>query len=130
MELPINKESEMNGFSFVADTNFLINVHEGLAKTEPFLDGTVVCSVISEIELLGWPKLLLAEKKKLTTLLQDCIIIELTPEIKNIAIKIRQQNIVKTPDAIIAATSRFLQLPLVTSDKGFKKIKDIEIIFI
>ncbi len=40
MELLINKESEMNGFSFVADTNFLINVLEGLAKTEPFLDGT------------------------------------------------------------------------------------------
>lgn len=98
----------MNGFSFVADTNFLINVHEGKEKTEPFLDGTVIVSVISEIELLGWHKLSLSEKKKLKALLQDCIIIELTPEIKNIAIEIRQQQAVKTPDAIIAATSRFL----------------------
>ena len=86
MELLIKKETEMNGFSFVADTNFLINVHEGVAKTEPFLDGTVICSVISEIELLGWPNLSLAEQKKLSSLLHDCIIIELTPEIKNIAI--------------------------------------------
>jgi len=44
----------MSSFSFVADTNFLINVHEGLDKTEPFLDGTAIVSVISEIELLGW----------------------------------------------------------------------------
>ena len=43
----------MTGFSFVADTNFLINVHEGIEKTEPFLDGTAIISVISEIELLG-----------------------------------------------------------------------------
>lgn len=120
----------MNGLSFVADTNFLINVHEGKAKTEPFLDGSVIVSVISEIELLGWHKLSLPEKRKLKALLRDCIIIELTPEIKNIAIEIRQQQAVKTPDAIIAATARFLRLPLVTSDKGFKKIKDIEIILI
>ena len=120
----------MNGFSFVADTNFLINVHEGVPSTEAFLDGTVVISIISEIELLGWPKLSLNEKNKLRAMLRDCVIIDLTPEIKEIAIEIRQQSTLKTPDAIIAATSRFLQLPLVTSDKGFKKIKDIEIIMI
>ena len=32
----------MNGFSFVADTNFLINVHEGKENVDPFLDGAVV----------------------------------------------------------------------------------------
>jgi predicted nucleic acid-binding protein len=42
----------MNGLSFVADTNFLIDVHEGKPKVVPFLDGTVIVSVISEIELL------------------------------------------------------------------------------
>ena|SRR5699024_918258 len=120
----------MNGISFVADTNFLINVHEGLPETKPFLDGTAVVSVISEIELLGWHKLTASDKRKLRYLLNDCIIIDIAPEIKNIAIKIRQQRAVKTPDAIIAATSMFLQLPLVTSDKGFKKINDIEIILI
>lgn len=120
----------MNGFSFVADTNFLINVHEGMAKTEPFLDSTPIVSVISEIELLGYPKLSVSNKKKLTALLQDCTVMELTPEIKNIAIRIRQERMVKTPDAIIAATAFFLKLPLVTSDKGFKRMKGVEIILI
>jgi predicted nucleic acid-binding protein len=120
----------MSLFSYVADTNFLINVHEGLEKTEPFLDGTAIVSVISEIELLGWHSLKEEEKLGLESLLRDCVIIELNSEIKRIAISLRQQFKVKTPDAIIAATSKFLQIPLVTSDKGFKSISDIELILI
>ncbi|MDO5522774.1 MAG: type II toxin-antitoxin system VapC family toxin [Bacteroidia bacterium] len=120
----------MNGLSFVADTNFLINVHEGNPITKPFLDTTPIISVISEIELLGWRNLSLGDKKKLAALLNDCIIMQLTPEIKNLAIEFKQQNVIKTPDAIIAATAKFLELPLVTSDKGFKKITDMQIILI
>ena len=120
----------MSSYSFVADTNFLIDVHEGLSKTEPFLDGTAIVSIISEIELLGWHRLKEEEKLKLEDLLADCVIIELTSEIKKIAIAIRQQFKIKTPDAIVAATSKFLQIPLVTSDKGFKNIPDIELILI
>ncbi|RYE31755.1 MAG: type II toxin-antitoxin system VapC family toxin [Sphingobacteriaceae bacterium] len=47
-----------------------------------------------------------------------------------IAIEIRQQIIIKTPDAIIAATSKHLHIPLVTSDRGFKNVPDIELILI
>jgi predicted nucleic acid-binding protein len=120
----------MSSFSFVADTNFLIDVHQGLEKTAPFLDGTAIVSVISEIELLGWHLLSEADKMALESLLNDCVIIELNAEIKRIAIFIRQAFIIKTPDAIIAAISKFLQIPLVTSDKGFRLIPDIELILI
>ena len=78
----------MSGLRFVADTNFLINVHEGMPKTEPFLDGSVIVSIISEIELLGWPGLITSEKKKLKEMLADCIIIDLNPEIKDIALRL------------------------------------------
>lgn len=80
----------MSGLRFVADTNFLVNVHEGLPITEPFLDGTVIISIISEIELLGWPGLTTLEKMKLKAMLEDCIIIDLNPDIKDIAIELRQ----------------------------------------
>ena len=120
----------MSGFSFVADTNFLIDVHEGREKVEPFLDGSIIISVISEIELLGWPAITLTDKQLLRALLDDCILFDLTTEVRKIAIEIRQKANVKTPDAIIAATSRYLQVPLITSDKGFKKIPDIELILI
>lgn len=120
----------MSGFSFVADTNFLIDIHEGKEKVEPFLDGTVIVSVISEIELLGWPSITELEKQGLRSLLDDCVLFDLTTEVRRIAIEIRQKTKVKTPDAIIAATSKYLQMPLITSDKGFKAIPDIELILI
>lgn len=120
----------MTGISFVADTNFLINVHEGNPITEPFLDMSPVVSIITEIELLGWHKLSLTEKHQLKSLLNDCFIMGLTSEVKNIAIQLRQTYTIKTPDSIIAATAKALELPLITSDKNFKKIKDISIILI
>jgi len=79
----------MTGFNFVADTNFLINVHEGKDITEPFLDGNVIVSVLSEIALLGWNKLSSTDKIALQDLLNDCVIIGLLPEIKIIAIEIK-----------------------------------------
>lgn len=85
----------MNGFSFVADTNFLIDIHEGREKVEPFLDGSVIISVISEIELLGWDKINPNEKELLRALLEDCLIFELTAEIRKLAIEIRQGNKIK-----------------------------------
>jgi predicted nucleic acid-binding protein len=108
----------------------LIDVHEGKEKVEPFLDGVVIISSISEIELLGWYNIKNEEKQKLQALPDDCIIFELTADIRKLAIEIRQQRKIKTPDAIIAATSRYLQIPIVTSDKGFKNIPDIELILI
>lgn len=120
----------MNSFSFVADTNFLIDINEGLQKTEAFLDGTVIVSVISEIELLGWHLLKEKDKIALESLLEDCVIIDLNAEIKKIAIFLRQQFRIKTPDAIIAATAKFLQIPLITSDKGFKSIPNLDLILI
>lgn len=70
----------MIGNSFIADTNFLINVHEGKEITMPFLDKFPIISVISEIELLGYTKLNPDEILKLNSLLEDCIILELIPE--------------------------------------------------
>ena len=105
-------------------------LHEGKEKVLPFLDGTAIISVISEIELLGWHKLNPDEKKKLRLLLDDCIIFELTAEIRKLAIDIRQQKKIKTPDAIIAATAMHLQVPIVSSDKGLKNIPGIELILL
>jgi len=39
---------------FIADTNFLIYVHEGNKIIEPFLDYNFGISFISEVELLGF----------------------------------------------------------------------------
>ena len=43
-------------------------------------------------------------------------------------IAIKKQQKIKIPDAIIAATAIINDLPLLTSDKAFGKIKDLQCI--
>lgn len=120
----------MNGIDFLADTNFVIHLNDGNPLVEPFLDFDFGVSFISEIELLGAFSVSKIKKAQLNDILNDCTILEMNSEIKEICIKIRQQYKMKVPDAIIAATSIYYKIPLVTSDQDFEKIKEIDLIFI
>lgn len=77
-------------------------------------------SVISEIEVLGWFKISEKEKRFFTSLLSDCRVMELSSEIKRIAIELKQKHKLKVPDAIVAATSIHLGIPLLTFDSDFE----------
>jgi len=37
---------------------------------------------------------------------------------------------VDTPDAIVAATAKSFNLPLITADRDFEKIKDVDIVIL
>ena len=67
---------------FIADTNFLIYLHEGNEIIEPFLEYDFGVSFISEIELLGFHGLSKLEEEKLESLLSDCFLIEWNSKIK------------------------------------------------
>jgi len=60
--------------------------------------------------------------------LKECFIIELNSEMKQQVIKIRKQHNTKLPDPIIAASSVYTNIPLVTSDNNFEKIKALNLI--
>ena len=53
------------------------------------------------------------------------LIIDINPVIKSYTIEFRKKYKLKLPDAIIAATAQFLNIPLVTADKSFNKINEI-----
>lgn len=53
---------------------------------------------------------------------------DINQEVKKAAIRIRQNHSVKLPDAIIAATSQFLDVPLFTADLGFRKINSLNLV--
>jgi predicted nucleic acid-binding protein len=89
---------------------------------------SIALSVISEIELLGKKGIESHEISAIRSLLDDCTILNLTNEIKDIAITIKQRYSIKIPDSIVAATSIYWKLPLVTADADFKKIKDINLV--
>lgn len=50
-------------------------------------------------------------------------------KIKEKSIDIRNNHKLKIPDAIIAATSIVYNIPLITSDKDFEKVKELDLVF-
>ncbi len=120
----------MNGIDFLADTNFLIHINQGESVVEPFLDYNLAVSFITEIELLGAFSISKSQKNQFKNLLNDCLILEMNYQIKNTCIYIRNKYKIKIPDAIIAATAIEFNIPLLTSDQGFEKIKELDLIYI
>lgn len=117
----------MNSSDFLADTNFLIYLLEGRAETEVFADFSFAVSFITEIELLGRKGISAPEKRIIQDLLDTCFIIDLNSAIKSKAISLRQIHKIKVPDALVAATSYYSGLPLLTADKGFSSLPDLDL---
>ena len=57
----------------------------------------------------------------------DCNEISLTDEIKEKTIEIRKKYKIKLPDAIVAASAIVNNLPLITADKGFNQIEELNL---
>ncbi|HSD08931.1 PIN domain-containing protein [Flavobacterium sp.] len=110
---------------FLADTNFLIYLHEGKSFIEPFLNYNFGISFISEIELLGHKNISENDEKLLKELLKDSFVFNFNEDIK-----LKQKHNIKLPDAIIASTCIIFQIPLITSDKGFNKIEELDLILL
>ncbi|CAN1487839.1 VapC Predicted nucleic acid-binding protein, contains PIN domain [Flavobacteriaceae bacterium] len=120
----------MNGINFLVDTNFLIHVNQGEPFVESFLDYSFAVSFITEIELLGAFSISKTQRNQFKNLLDDCLILDMNHQIKKECIAIRNNYKIKIPDAIIASTAIIYNIPLITSDKGFEKIKEIDLLFI
>ena len=118
------------GIDFFVDTNVLIYAME----EHPAIANIIRCSpgisVISEIELLGKKGIPQHEANDIRNLLNGFEIVNFSDIIKEIAIFLKQKYSIKTPDAIIAATAKAFNLPLVTADKDFKKIEDVDIVLL
>jgi predicted nucleic acid-binding protein len=121
----------MSGDSILADTSLIINLFNGVKEIEELISGrSLFISVISEIEVLSFPNITPSEKTLIKDFLSGCYIIDMEPAIKDITIEIRSKYKVKLPDAIIAATAIYFDLPLFTMDKGFKKIADLQAVIL
>jgi hypothetical protein len=116
----------MNGNRFLIDTNIFLYLLSGNKTITEILDGTQpYVSFITQLELLGYQGISQKDMKSIMKFLEECIIIDINDEIKKHTISISQKHKIKLPDSIIAATSIFLELPLLTADKGFSKINSL-----
>lgn len=117
----------MNG-GIMLDTNVIIYSLGGNSTITRLINNKEhFISEISEIELLGFHGLNMADEKVLISYLSQIRIISLNASIKTLAIEIRREYKLKTIDSIIAASAIYFDLPLVTADKAFKKIIDLTV---
>jgi predicted nucleic acid-binding protein len=118
----------MNGIRILCDTNVLIHLLNNNADVVEFLDEKyVIISSITELELYG-KQMSPAELEIISSLIDSCIVVDLIQPIKKIVIQLKQKYNIKLPDAIIAATSIYYDVPLVTFDTNFQNIEEIKLI--
>lgn len=112
----------MNGNKILFDTNaviYFINSPFDINNINIFI------SVISEIELLSYPKITQGEENKIRYFLNNNVnIINLDENMKNETINIRKNFNIKIPDAIIIATAKVNNLSILTQDEDILKFNE------
>jgi predicted nucleic acid-binding protein len=110
----------------VLDSNTIMDLFNGLIPLESFkqmlTDTEQIISVITELELLSFPRISAEQETKIKLFLEKREIVPLTEDIKHKAIEFRRRTNKKLPDSIIAATSIVFNAVLVTRDKELLKV--------
>jgi len=121
----------MNGDNIVIDTSLIINLFNGVGTIEPLITNRdLFVSIISEIEVLSFPNLSSQQKQLIKDFLSECFIVDIEPAIKDLTIEIRAKSKIKLPDAVIAATAIYYDMPLLTMDKGFNRIAELDAVIL
>ncbi len=102
--------------NYVLDTNAVIYLQKGVLK-DGLPDGRMAISVITEIELRGFPGLSGKQVVWLTRFFSSLPIIGLEDDIKETAIQLRRNHRIKVPDALVAATAFARSAILLTNDE-------------
>ncbi|MBI3134502.1 MAG: type II toxin-antitoxin system VapC family toxin [Bacteroidetes bacterium] len=114
----------MSGTKLFVDTNIILYLLNGDETLAEFLNGRqIYISFITELELLGYPGLREKDRKIIQSFLGQCKITDLNKTIKEEVIRLRSVYKIKLPDAIVVSSAIYLDLPLITSDTGFKKLE-------
>ncbi len=114
--------------NYILDTNIFVYFFEGNPTA-----GKIIKKEELNISAITYIKRLLNGYSKIQRILAKDFfkskqIIHSSPAICDLAIQIRLNYKCKLPDALIAATAQFMQLPLITADTLLLKIKGIELI--
>ena len=120
----------MSGSRYLADTNAFIYLLQKHPRIQSLLEAAWSYSFVTEIELLGKPGISPFEIQLIKDLLKINSKVLHSDSIDERAILLKRQYNLKTPDAIIAGTAQHLDIPLLTADAGFLKIKKLDIILI
>lgn len=120
----------MNGIKYLVDTNCFIYLLDENPIILPFVMDRWAFSYITEMELLSKKEITANEDLLTREMLNSCYKINHSQPITELVINLRRNNNIKLPDAIVAASAQLLQLPLITADKLFARIADIDCIIL
>ncbi len=117
---------------FTLDTNVLISYLRGDTMVVDQLlrwrtgNARFFISVISEIEILAFPRLTEEEESKIRRFLQEFTVISLDSQLAKLVAEIRRGSKLKLGDSIVVATALLTKSVLITQDKEIlKKAKSI-----
>ncbi|MDK2852890.1 MAG: hypothetical protein PWQ38_1155 [Proteiniphilum sp.] len=121
----------MSGIRILCDTNILLYLLRNNELVVDFLMGKqVYISAITELELFGRQNMNEEEIAVIEELVESCFVFDLLSPIKQIVKEIKRKYKIKLPDAIIAATAIYLDIPLVTFDDDFKNIEELKLVLL
>jgi|SRR3989338_2479725 len=117
----------------ILDTNAVIYYLQNDKKAVQTIDKirkkeNLGISTITEIEIFSFPNLTEIQQLSITKWLEEITIFPVDSFLSRQAARLRRIYKIKTPDAIIASTAIFYNAKLITRDKDFKKIKELDIL--
>lgn len=100
----------------------------GIDFLDSVIDAGPNLSVISQIELLCW-NTDKATTEKVKNFIADSVILDISPDVVAHCVALRKGKKIKTPDAIIAASTLANGFVLITNnEKDFANIKGLKIV--
>ena len=119
----------MSGNNILLDSNIVLYLLNGEETLIPLLEEKqLYVSFITQIETLGYKGISEEDVHNIKSFLSQCVIVDVNPVIKDYTIRLRQEYSLKLPDSIIAATSLYLNAPIITADTDFKKMEELDLI--
>ena len=120
---------------YLSDSNMFVYAASNDPKAVALLDEAVLLdwagySIISRLELFGYPDLKPGDEKRLKELLACFSELGVTTEVVDRAIEIRRERRrIKIPDAIVAASALVMDATLATRNTDdFRGVKGLQII--
>ena len=111
------------------DTNVFIYLANGTIAVNKLKKDDIAYPSIAKIEALGYAQITVGEQSYLEALLNECTQIDLTENIVQAAINLRQQNKISLGDAIVAATALVYDCELWTANtQDFQNISDLKLV--
>ena len=127
-------ESVAGTVIYLFDTNAIIYHLRGAPQLDPFFKEVVAgsaspaISVVTQIELLGFPRLTRTEETRISALLSNFVIRDVDRDVAGRAVVLRRKYQLALPDCIIAATAQALDACLISRDADLGRIRNLRLV--